>query len=180
LTITHIASSLNFELLLELETILIVQYNSKLKGLNSTDGGQGVIGHKHSEESKNKMKLHNLAIWKVLGYREKMVEKAKIGWANKSQEELLAHKRRAAKSMAIAAKNRIRSKKDKVVRYKHKGWNMKIITHCPSGHEYNFENTRYKKCGGRVCIICKRKTRNIARDTRRAKLAKLKLESNNA
>lgn len=38
-------------------------------------------------------------------------------------------------------------------------------THCPQGHEYNNENTRfYGKVGGRQCIICSR-----ARDALRRK-----------
>jgi len=39
-------------------------------------------------------------------------------------------------------------------------------TRCPHGHEYTVENTYYLKSGSRGCRVCKRRTRNAARDRR--------------
>lgn len=70
--------------------------------------------------------------------------------------------------MRLIAKTRIRTIKVKPISiFKGKGHNMKIKTHCPSGHEYNQENTRYSKNGSRICIICKRLSRNKSRDVKR-------------
>lgn len=55
-TIEHIASAKNFADLRQLEKQVILQYNSlSPNGYNKTKGGQGVLGYKHTIESRKKM-----------------------------------------------------------------------------------------------------------------------------
>lgn len=45
-------------------------------------------------------------------------------------------------------------------------------THCNYGHEYNKENTQYRKDGGRICRTCKLAKQAAARQRKRERIAK--------
>jgi len=50
---THIASAFNFECACDIEKMLIIQHNTKApNGYNLTDGGEGVVGKKLTDEEK--------------------------------------------------------------------------------------------------------------------------------
>jgi group I intron endonuclease len=157
--------------LLVLEALLIEQHNTRRDGLNSTMGGDGVFGYRHDLKSTRKMTLERLRLWQTPEYRSKISEAQKRAWAKKSQTEITAHKERAKHTLE---KNRgkiqdILQARVKPVRPKlGKGYNMKSKTHCPSGHPYDEFNTYTSLKGRRTCRQCKRRSRNLARDRRRA------------
>lgn len=48
-----------------------------------------------------------------------------------------------------------------------RGWQARLVTHCPRGHEYTPENTRLNPAtGGRTCRACAREKRREQRGTR--------------
>lgn len=61
------------DLLLELEKFYIQKYNSRVpNGYNMTDGGEGVAGHKHSKETREKLRLSHLGKTPSAETRKKM------------------------------------------------------------------------------------------------------------
>jgi len=63
----------------EAEVVLIADYNTKKpNGYNMTDGGEGTLGHKHSDETKAKMSKDR----KGIGHKQTDETKAKISKAN--------------------------------------------------------------------------------------------------
>lgn len=167
----HIASAFDFNGLLSSERDMIAQYDSFKNGMNCTLGGEGVLGLIWSDGSKIKMGISRTKIWTSKEYRKKISQSQKEAWARKPESEKSAHRARALDTIK---KNRssgllFRPKlKKPLVRWKGKGWNMRIKTHCPQGHPYSTENTYINPSRkiNRVCLICKRKNRNKARDRR--------------
>jgi group I intron endonuclease len=168
-TCEHIASGLSLEGLLKAEEDLVNQYDSMENGLNSTRGGYGVAGIQWTPESKKRISEVRRQLWRTEAYRSKISGSQKKAWSRKTPEELEARRKCARRNPSLK-KWRIenpRTRKPKPIRWKGKGWNMRIKTHCPHGHEYSPRNTLIRKCdGGRECITCKRATRNTARDRR--------------
>lgn len=164
--ITHIASSWSFESLLLAEIQVISEYNSKAKGLNSTHGGDGVMGMEHKPNAKLMMSAQRLELWKSQEYRRKISASQKLAWLRKDMKELQKRSELAKITFSIH-KPAVRTKAEKKILWKGKGYNMKLKTHCPSGHEYSSENTSINKKGSRVCMSCKRLTRNISRNNKR-------------
>lgn len=157
----QIASSWSYEHLLEFESLLISQWDSAGNGLNCTLGGEGVVGHRHTSESRLAMSEARPKVWSQPGYREDIAAAQSAAWKRKSEEELEKHRERARRPKGRRAK----PKPNPVG--PGKGHNMRIKTHCPSGHEYTPENTVFNTKGSRVCRQCKKSTRNKARDSRR-------------
>ena len=162
--IEWIASSWNFENLLELECILIAQYDSHKHGLNSTSGGEGVLGFHHTKESRARMSASRVKVWQDPGYRDAIGNAQREAWERKDTYELAIHSIRARKTAVALAGSR-----PKKVRPAGpgKGWNMAKRSMCKNGHPYVEGNFRLNGKGARICLICKRKTRNTARDRRR-------------
>lgn len=160
-----VAEAFNREDLYALEKQIIEQYGSQKTGYNSTSGGDGIVNFEYTPEIRHRLSLASRKRWESL--RDKYIESAKLGWLNKTEEERNKHKERARRTRVKTLKSRPNTIKIKPVSWKGKGWNMKIKTQCPQGHEYNEQNTRYNISGSRVCIICKRVSRNKARDRKR-------------
>jgi len=58
---THVADAFSWENALEIEMMLIKQHNTKApNGYNLTDGGQGTIGYKWSDDSRKKIRDINI------------------------------------------------------------------------------------------------------------------------
>ena len=163
--IEHVASCRSFDELLVAERIVISQYDSKKNGLNSTDGGDGVLGLEHTREARQNFSIRRKALWASPTYRENTSRRIKDGWHTRSGEEIESHRQRGR--LSIGRNRRLRPKKEKLPRWKGKGWNMSSRTHCARGHEFSPENTRISK-SGRICLICKRASSNVSRDRRLA------------
>jgi len=166
-----IASSRTFKDLLELERILISQYESKEYGYNATDGGEGVLGFIHSPELKKKMSEIRLRVYKESDLASRLSVIHKEIWANASDEFRKRQSDQAKRNVAnTLSKTWNRPKKEKPVLGK--GFNMFSRASCKQGHAYSEENTRINKKGHRVCLTCKRAKNNVARDLKR-KIARL-------
>lgn len=166
----HVASCFTYTDLLAMEVVLIRQYNSKWNGLNSTIGGDGVIGLRHSDECRLRMSASRKLMWDNPDYRKKISVAQKLAWARKSPAEI-EQRRIRARGLDIFRKRKPRPRKPKRVRPSifrglGSGGNMTIKTHCPYGHPYSGDNLMFGQRGGRVCRICKRRDRNKARDRR--------------
>lgn len=170
-SVQHIASATSREALLDLEILLIRQENSQKHGLNSTSGGDGVRDFEHNEASRAKMRESQ----KLIGLRPETIarrsEAAKKAWLQRTEQQVKEHRERASRTireyLKTAPKRTKKAKEPKP--FLGKGYNMKIKTHCPQGHAYEGENLWIDAKGRRNCRICKRASRNVARDVRRAK-----------
>lgn len=165
--VEHIASSTNYEDLLELEKLLIEQEKPTL---NLTAGGEGFVG-KHSEVSRNKMSKSREELWQDENYRSTIRKAQSHAWKKRTSEQLEEHRSRASINIqhAIAArKAKLVAKPSPKTPSLGKGYNMRIKTHCPQGHPYDEDNTFVTPKGSRVCRTCKKATRNLARDRRRS------------
>ena len=61
---THFADAFTVESAKALERMLIVEHNTLVPhGYNLTEGGDGLFGHKHTEETKAKIRQTNIVTW---------------------------------------------------------------------------------------------------------------------
>lgn len=95
---THIADAFDHESACNIERLLIIQHNTRVPfGYNLTEGGDGTLGLKKTEETKNK--IRSSSIGKNLG--KKMSDEAR-----KKMSE--AHKARKREPMTEETKQKIR------------------------------------------------------------------------
>lgn len=86
--ITLICETDNIQTSNELEQYYINKFkNNGYNLVNMTNGGDGSIGFKHSEESKNKMKIYAKKRVKNLDYLNTLSQKGKQIWENKTELE---------------------------------------------------------------------------------------------
>lgn len=89
--ISHIADAFDFESACEIERMLIVQHNTKSpNGYNLTDGGEGKLGVKHTEETKKKISLSGK------GKKHTEESKRKMSLVQKGKKLTDEHKKKIA------------------------------------------------------------------------------------
>jgi len=89
-----------WEQLNDLEVVTIAEYDSFYNGYNSTLGGKGNVGYKHTDETKAKIGKSSMERGK--GYKHTAYAKARIGEASKGRK----HTDEAKAKMSEAGKER--------------------------------------------------------------------------
>lgn len=175
-SIEEFASAFDFAGLKLLEVFLIAQEDSYNNGLNTTKGGDGVLGNIHDQATRSKMSMAQKEINTRPETIKRRSDSAKKAWVTKSEFEREAHRIRASETMIQNQKNMSNKpqKAKPLLQFFGKGYNMKIKTHCPQGHAYDGENLFIGEQGSRVCKTCKRSTRNISRDRKRQQIREMK------
>lgn len=78
-------------------------------GYNMTDGGEGKLGHKHTQESKEKISQHSLEMWKDPNKRKELIEKRSgqnsSSYGKKMSDETKQKLSNALKGMFAGEKN---------------------------------------------------------------------------